>query len=205
VADTGLQTLGSLQNVVRSGTSGFTVANGRIYFPGGSVFDAESGQAIGRFNGLSVSTAAPLVDPASQRAVFIERGFFDSTVAAYDVSTFARVGSNLLAGVTGTASSLCRWGEDGLAFRTSRGVVMVRTALALVSEQPARFESVAVNSGIVVLRLTAQTPRQYQLEHVPTIGGSWSALGDPFAEGTRELQIPMNGGAQEYFRVVRLP
>src|SRR5262249_1418798 len=54
VDDTGVQTLGFLQNVVQSGTSGFTIANGRIYFPGGSVFDAESGQALGGFSGLSV-------------------------------------------------------------------------------------------------------------------------------------------------------
>ena len=205
VDDAGLQTLGFLQNVVESGTSGFTVANGRIYFPGGSVFDAESGQALGRFNGLSVSTTAPLVNPARQRAMFVERGPFDSTLAAYDTSTFARVGSNLLAGVSGTASSLCRWGEDGLAFRTSSGVVMVRTTLVGVSEQPMRFESVAVDSGMLVLRLNAQTPGQYQLEHALIIGGSWSALGDPFAAGTRELQIPMSVATQEFFRVVRLP
>ena len=205
VDDPGLQTLGFLQNVVEAGTAGFTVANSRIYFPGGSVFDAESGQALGRFNGLSVSTAAPLVDPASQRAVFIERGPFDSNLAAYDMSTFARVGSNLLAGVNGTASSLYRWGEDGLAFRTSSGVVMVRTTLAGVSEQPARFERVALNSGMVALRLSAQTPGQYQLEHALIIGGSWSAIGAPFAEGARELQIPMSAATQEFFRVVRLP
>ncbi len=58
---------------------------------------------------------------------------------------------------------------------------------------------------MVVLRLSAQRPGQYQLEHASTIGGSWSALGDPFAEGTRELQIPMSGATQEFFRVVRLP
>jgi len=137
--------------------------------------------------------------------VFIERGLFDSTLAMYDASTFARVGSNLLAGVTGTASSLCRWGTDGLAFRTSGGVVMVRTTLAGISEQPARFESVAVNSGMVALRLSAQTPGQYQLEHALTIGGSWSALGEPFPEGARELQFPTSAATQEFFRVVRLP
>src|SRR5439155_17337679 len=98
VNDTGLQTLGFLQNVVQSGTSGFTVANGRLYFPGGSVFDAESGQALGQFNGLSVSTVAPLVDPASQRAAFIERGPFDSTLAVYVSSSFIRDVFNLLAG-----------------------------------------------------------------------------------------------------------
>jgi len=123
----------------------------------------------------------------------------------YDSSTFARVGSNLLAGVSGTASSLCRWGEDGLAFRTSSGVIMVRTTLAGGSEQPARFERVAVTSGMLVLQLSAQTPGQYQLEHALIIGGSWSAIGAPFAEGTRELQIPMSAATQEFFRVVRLP
>ena len=205
VDDSGVQSLGFLQNVAESGTTGFTVANGRIYFPGGSVFDAESGQALGRFNGLSLSATAPLVDPASQRAVFIERGFLDSTLAAYDASTFSRVGSNLLAGVSGAASSLCRWGADGLAFRTGSGVVLVRTTLAGVSEQPARFESVAVISGTVALRLNAQTPGQYQLEHALTIAGSWSGLGQPFPEGARELQFPASTATQEFFRVVRLP
>jgi len=35
VNETGLQTLGFLQDVVQAGTSGSTVANGHIYFPGG--------------------------------------------------------------------------------------------------------------------------------------------------------------------------
>jgi len=56
-----------------------------------------------------------------------------------------------------------------------------------------------------VLRLSGQTPGQYQLEHAPTFGSSWSALGASFAEGTRELQIPLSGATQEFFRVVRLP
>jgi hypothetical protein len=82
---------------------------------------------------------------------------------------------------------------------------MVRTTLAGVSEQPARFQSVAVNGGMVVLRLSAQTPGQYQLEHALIIGGSWSVVGESFAEGTRELQIPMSAATQEFFRAVRLP
>ena len=205
VDETGMRSLGFLGNVVQSGSRGFTVANGRVYFNGGSVFDGESGQFAGQFNMFFSADTAPLVESASQRVAFIERGLNGTSLVAYDVSTFARLGSNVLAGVSGIASSLCRWGADGLAFRTSSGVVLIRTTLAGVSENPLRFESVAVNSGMVVLRVSVQTPGLYQLEHTSTIGSSWSELGAPFTEGTRELQFPIATATQEFFRVVRLP
>jgi len=205
VDDTGMQSLGFLQNVVQFGTPGFTVANGRVYFSGGSVFDGESGQSVGRFNMLFSAATAPLVEPASRRAVFVERGLFDTSLAVYDDSTFARIGTNVLHGFSVASSSLCQWSADGLAFLASSGVVLVRTTLIGVSEQPARFESVSVSSGMVTLRVNAQTPGQYQLEHTTTMGGTWSALGEPFAEGTRELQIPTGTATQEFFRLIRLP
>jgi hypothetical protein len=57
---------------------------------------------------------------------------------AFDLHTFLPVGAFRLPGVSGSASSLTRWGSNGLAFRTnSNQVVIVRTSLIPATAPPA--------------------------------------------------------------------
>ncbi|HET8944015.1 MAG TPA: thrombospondin type 3 repeat-containing protein [Dehalococcoidia bacterium] len=55
------------------------------------------------------------------------------TISAYDQATFTLVGSIQVSGVSMGARNLIRWGDDGLAFTTYGGqVVIIRTCLARV-------------------------------------------------------------------------
>ena len=185
-------------------SGGFTVADARVYFSNGSIFNADTGQSAGTFNGLTLSAASPYVDPSTQRALFVERSITNSTLAAYDTATLARVGSFPLPGVTGSASSIRRWGTDGIAFRSTSGIAIVRTTLAGIPEQPPRFDGITSSGGNIVLHFTATTPGQYQLEYTPQIGMAFSAQGTPFTETTTQLQFTAPS-PQGFFRIVRLP
>jgi hypothetical protein len=180
--------------------AGFTAAGGRIYFGSGSVYDVETGQAVGHFNGLSLSSAAPYIDEGTRRGLFIERSLTNSTIAAYETSTFVRLDSLAIPGVTGTASSICRWAVDGIAFRATSGIAIVRTSLAGIPFQEPRFQTVSVEGSNIILHLGPLSPGQYQLEFKPTIYSPWSPQGAPFLETTTEIQIP-NTGTEGYYRI----
>jgi putative hemolysin len=116
----------SVANVTQNLISGYRVDiefdAGLIYATSGCVVDPEALTLAGTYG------ASGLVEPDSTTG----RTFFltGNTLLAFDQQTFAQVGSLDIEGVTGTPSSLIRWGEDGLAFRTSSGqVFLVRTPL----------------------------------------------------------------------------
>jgi hypothetical protein len=203
VTDTGLQSLG-FKSGINQVSGGFIVADARVYFSNGSIFNADTGQSAGTFNGLTLSAASPYVDPITHRALFVERSITNSTLAAYDTATLARVGSFPLAGVTGSASSIRRWGTDGIAFRSTSGIAIVRTTLAGIPEQPPRFDGITSSGGNIILHFTATTPGQYQLEYTPQIGMAFSAQGAPFSETNTQVQITAPS-PQGFFRIVRLP
>jgi len=95
---------------------------GLIYATSGRVVDPETLTLAGTYG------ASGLIEPDST----IDRTFFltENTLLAFDQDTFAPAGSLDIEGITGTPSSLIRWGGDGLAFRTSSGqVFLIRTSL----------------------------------------------------------------------------
>ena len=97
--------------------SGFGVqikyVNGLIYSTGGRVINAATGQLVGTFQSGGGSTMA--IDSALGRIFFLN----ENTLTAYDTNTFALIGSVTLPTLNGTPYGLVRWGENGLAFRTS--------------------------------------------------------------------------------------
>jgi serine protease len=95
---------------------------GLIYATSGRVVNPETLTLAGTYG------ASGLVEPDST----IDSTFFltENTLLAFDQDTFAPAGSLDIEGITGTPSSLIRWGGDGLAFRTSSGqVFLIRTSL----------------------------------------------------------------------------
>lgn len=97
---------------------------GRIYSTNGQVFDPESGVQIGTFPG---GTFVP--DAAVGRVFVLTQTTSTVTIRAYNTQTLLQTGSITIPNVSGTAGSLIRWGQDGLAFRTGTNVYFVDTSL----------------------------------------------------------------------------
>jgi hypothetical protein len=104
----------NIGNGLISGGGRIKFSGGRIYSQYGRVVDPQTRSSVGTFNGGGDAMA---VDPVSGRVFFIYNGI----LTAFDSSTFRKIGSTTLPGVTGTATSLVRWGENGLALRTTSG------------------------------------------------------------------------------------
>ncbi|MFN2454726.1 MAG: Calx-beta domain-containing protein [Pyrinomonadaceae bacterium] len=110
----------TLTSTTQIGSYGdFRFDNGRIYMPTGQVIDAGSGTLLGTFPNVG-SGALVAPDSTAGRVYFLANGTTSGslTLRAYDMNTFVLVGSTTITGVGGTATSLVRWGANGLAFRT---------------------------------------------------------------------------------------
>jgi len=106
--------------------------NGRLYLTSGGVLDGVSGSLLGTF-----AAAGPVASDSAQGRAFILNpsglsGVFDQ-ITAFNESSFVPVGSFAVAGVAqpgfNNPSSLLRWAEDGLAFRTNNQIYILRNAL----------------------------------------------------------------------------
>jgi hypothetical protein len=100
---------------------------GRMFTPGGRVFDPVAGTNIATvaYSGL----VAP--DETDQRVFYLTGGGSTWTLSALDITNLQLVGSVSITNVSGSPTRLIRWGTDGLAFRTTGGqIFLVRTILA---------------------------------------------------------------------------
>jgi hypothetical protein len=98
---------------------------GRIYTTTGRVIDPEARTVLGTF--LLPSASGNLVKPdaALGRTYFLTQEGSSGTwsMRAFDQNSRQFLGSENIPDVTGTPSSLVRWGSKGLAFRTTAGKV----------------------------------------------------------------------------------
>ena len=85
--------------------------DGLIYSTWGRVLDPVTKNLVGTFNG---NGTAMTVDTAAKRIFFLK----DNVLSVFDTQTFTKIGSVTLPSFSGTPTSLVRWGENGLAFRT---------------------------------------------------------------------------------------
>ncbi len=96
--------------------SGYSVniryANGLIFSTSGRVVNPVTPNVIGSFAG---GGSAMAVDSVSGRVFYVS----NNMLTAYDSNTFLKIGSAFLPSFTGTPTSLVRWGQNGLAFRTT--------------------------------------------------------------------------------------
>ncbi len=100
--------------------------SGRIYSTLGAVVDAERRFRVGTIGGGH----AVAVDARLGRAFVLA----DAGINTYDLNTFQLLGSVSIAGLSfehpaNLVSRLVRWGDDGLAFRDTNGIVLVRSPL----------------------------------------------------------------------------
>jgi uncharacterized repeat protein (TIGR01451 family) len=105
--------------------------NGRLYLTSGGVLDAATGNLLGTF-----AASGPVASDSTVGRAFILNGNppfgTPDQITAFDENTFVPVGSLPVGGVQtdfNSPSSLVRWGEDGLAFRTDTQVYILRSAL----------------------------------------------------------------------------
>ncbi|MDQ5837553.1 MAG: hypothetical protein M3379_12315, partial [Acidobacteriota bacterium] len=125
VGPCGLTTVATTANLMSGFSADFKVDNATAYSSSGRAFDPEAARIAGTFalvSSNSFLSTTPLVAPDAKagRVYFLlnDGGF---VLRVYDIKTFLKIGELRLPGVTGTASSLVRWGANGLAFRTSGG------------------------------------------------------------------------------------
>jgi sugar lactone lactonase YvrE len=127
VASCGVVVVGNVQNLFSGFGSDFKVDNGVAYSSTGRALDPEALSLRGTFSLASPNSvfAGPFLvasDAKAGRVYYLgnDGGF---VLRVFDNKTFLQVGELRLPSVTGTASSLVRWGADGLAFRTNGGQV----------------------------------------------------------------------------------
>src|SRR6266576_1307780 len=103
---------------------------GRLYLTSGEVLDG-SGNLLGTF-----AASGPVAPDSTLGRAFILNAASPfgtpNQITAFDLQTFVPVGSFAIGSVQtdfNSPSSLVRWGEDGLAFRTDSQVYILRSAL----------------------------------------------------------------------------
>jgi hypothetical protein len=108
---------------------------GLIYSTTGRVIDPVARVLVGTFAGIDFG-ALVRPDSASGRIFFLNG---NATLLVFDPTTFLPLGSLNIPGVSGRATSLIRWGSDGLAFRTSNNqIFVVQSPVAVAPAAPAR-------------------------------------------------------------------
>jgi hypothetical protein len=100
----------------------FDATTGRVYGDNGAVLDPATGLPVATFK----SSGLMVVDSQLNAAYFLEQPFNGSAVIdAFDLTHFVKTGSITIPGVNGTAGRLVRWGENGLAFNTNDGRILL--------------------------------------------------------------------------------
>ncbi|MEE8608248.1 MAG: hypothetical protein V3S55_11640 [Nitrospiraceae bacterium] len=130
----GVTTLDATGNII----SGFGVdiefAGGFIYSTTGKVVDPSVPALAGSFPGISFGALVEADSTVNKVFYLVPVGGIGNThtLVAFDPDTFTQVGSLDIGGVGGNPGSLIRWGQDGLAFRTSDDqIFLIRTPLVL--------------------------------------------------------------------------
>jgi hypothetical protein len=101
--------------------------NDRLYLTSGEVLDGTSGSLLGTF-----AASGPVAPDSSLGRAFIlnpSQTYGSDQITAFDVNTFVPLASFGVGSADTSASSLVRWGKDGLAFRTDTGVYVVRSSV----------------------------------------------------------------------------
>ncbi|MDB6111929.1 MAG: conserved repeat domain protein, partial [Pedosphaera sp.] len=141
--------------------------SGLLYSGGGRIFNPEVPTMV------ATVPLSGLVVPDSQanKVFYLTTSGSSATLHAIQLGTYTEVGSVVITNVSGSVSSLVRWGKDGLAFRTSGGqVFLLRTTMADDRD----------NDGLA---------DSWEQQYFPTFSSPGSAAGDdPDGDGMTNLQ-----------------
>ncbi|HYV09956.1 MAG TPA: Calx-beta domain-containing protein [Pyrinomonadaceae bacterium] len=110
-------------------------AGGKLFTSVGQVIDPDSNTLLGTFFGVNTQAFVP--DVAAGRAYYLTAGPGASfTIKAFDINTFIQLGSLVIDGVSGTPTSMLRWGPNGLAFRTNNNQLFIIQTSLIPSAEP---------------------------------------------------------------------
>ena len=110
-------------------------SGGKLFTAAGQVIDPDSNTLLGTFFGANTQAFVP--DAAAGRAYYLTSGPGSSfTIRAFDINTFLLLGALSIDGVSGTPTSLLRWGPNGLAFRTSNNQLFIIQTSLIPSAEP---------------------------------------------------------------------
>ena len=111
-------------------------SGGLLFTSSGQVINPDSNTLLGTFFGTTAQTFVP--DTAVARAYYLGPGPTSNTLTlrAFDINTFLPLGSLNIPGVEGSASSLVRWGPNGLAFRTTGNQLFIIQTSLIPSAEP---------------------------------------------------------------------
>lgn len=97
-------------------------ASGKVYANDGSVIDPATQSVVGQLAGFNVSGS--LVPSSDGRVIYTVDA--SGRVIAADAQTYTALSAVTAANASGGASSIVRWGRDGIAFIANGRVFMVR-------------------------------------------------------------------------------
>jgi hypothetical protein len=99
----------------------FNSTTQRVYSDGGQVAKPSTGAPSGIFQ-----SSGPMVpDATTNTAYFASQQTGPTIIKSFDLTHFTPVSSITVPGVTGTVQRLLRWGNNGLAFNTTGGQIVL--------------------------------------------------------------------------------
>jgi trimeric autotransporter adhesin len=135
VNSNGVAVTNSMKYLINAYGGDIKYSQGRVYAPGGGVIDPVALMLLGTYplSNLILQMNSVVPDVALNRVFFMTTG---GVILIHNLSTFMTLGQlNLPANAT---SSLLRWGSDGLAFRSSSQVFLLRIPENLLAPQNRR-------------------------------------------------------------------
>jgi len=191
VASNGLVEVGSSGPLLH-GYADIQFDAGKMFTTLGNVFDPDQMKMLGQLpvNGVLRS------DAAANRVFVIAQESGSWVLFACDRTTLALCGKLVLPGISGTPSSLVRWGTNGLAFRTSGGQIFIVNTELL---PPAICPDVALQQGPISVAVITNSNITFTL--VATNKGSATATAvmvqDRFPAGAAFVSAAPSRGTWE--------
>ena len=106
----------------------FDSYDGRIYSNNGVAIDPEQRIVLGTFPNTGGGSLV-LPDSANGRTFYLTYlAGLGHTLRVFDPNTYVQIGQVQLPGISGTATSLIRWSDDGLAFRAGTNQIFIATS-----------------------------------------------------------------------------
>ncbi len=106
----------------------FDSYDGRIYSNNGVAIDPEQRIVLGTFP-ITGSGSLVLPDSANGRTFYLTYlAGLGHMLRVFDPNTFVQIGQVELLGISGSATSLIRWSDDGLAFRAGTDQIFIVTS-----------------------------------------------------------------------------
>ena len=178
---------------------------GSIYSSVGIVFDPHTFTTLGNLDEITAQSIMEY-DPESERMFYLTQSGSQAVIRAFDPNSLELLGSTIISNLSGVASSLVRWGANGLAFRTSADQLILLTTSLVPTNSPTDFAlSLVMESGQLILSWPTNAV-DYKLQSTVNLTRptSWIdftnchvAIGDRFVI-TNEINR-----TSEYYRLIK--